>query len=240
MENEKIRLQKYLANKGVASRRAAETMIAEGRIRVNGKIVDAMGVKVDPKKDKVKVDGELLTASPRLRYILLFKPAGYICSANDERGRRTVLDLLEDVTQRVYPVGRLDYNTSGLLLLTNDGDLTHKLLHPSHQVKKTYIAEVEGIPKKQAIDMLRKGIKLSDGITAPAEVHLLKRSENGASIEMKIHEGRNRQIRRMLEAVGFPVNHLRRSAFAFLDLSGLKPGQWRELNDEEIAKLKKS
>ena len=239
MENEKIRLQKYLANQGVASRRAVEKMITEGRIRLNDTLVDKLGVKIDPQKDKVTVDGQPLAhTAPVLRYILLYKPAGYICSAHDERERRTVLDLLQGVDERVYPVGRLDYHTSGLLLLTNDGELTHKLLHPSHQVKKTYIAEVEGIPDKEALARLKRGIRLDDGMTAPADVRLQKNRGTGASLEIKIHEGRNRQVRRMLDAVGYPVKHLRRAAFAFLDLNGLKPGQWRELNGEEIDRLK--
>jgi len=239
MDNEKIRLQKYLANQGVASRRAVEKMIVEGRIRINDMPVDTMGVKIDPQKDRLTIDGlPLDTAAPRRRYILLFKPAGYICSAHDERERRTVLDLLHGVEERVYPVGRLDYLTSGLLLLTNDGELTHKLLHPSHQVQKTYLAEVEGVPDKQVLERLQQGIRLADGLTAPAEARLLKRKEAGALLEIKIHEGRNRQVRRMLEAVGYPVKHLRRAAVAFLDLNGLKPGQWRELNGEEIRRLK--
>ena len=238
MENEKIRLQKYLANQGVASRRAAEKMIEEGRVQVNDLVVDTMGTKIDPATDQVKADGQRIDKSPRMRYLLLYKPAGYISSAKDERGRRTVLDLIDKVEQRVYPVGRLDYHTSGLLLLTNDGELTNRLLHPSHQVDKTYLATVDSIPATGTLNKLRQGVQLADGITAPAQVQIKKRSAKGALLEIKIHEGRNRQVRRMLDAVGYPVRHLRRSAFAFLNLDGLKPGEWRELNDYEIRQLK--
>lgn len=213
-------------------------MIAEGRVRLNGQVVTAFGVLVDPQNDCLEVDGQAVNAVPRLRYLLLYKPSGYICSAHDERGRRTVLDLLKGVEERVYPVGRLDYNTAGLLLLTNDGDLTYKLLHPSHEVTKTYVAEVTGVPDRAALDQLRRGIRLAEGMTAPAAVRLRRRSEDGAQLEIAIHEGRNRQVRRMLDAVGHPVRHLRRTKLAFLDLVGLKPGEWRELKPDEIQKLR--
>ena len=238
MEIEQIRLQKYLAERGVTSRRAAEKMIAEGRVAVNGSVITTMGAKVDPKRDQVSVDGEQINSLPRPRYILLFKPSGYICSAHDERGRRTVLDLLQGITERVYPVGRLDYDTSGLLLLTNDGELTNKLLHPSHQVTKTYWADVEGVPDSQDLRRLRQGILLEDGITAPAQARIRRIKNGNASVELKIHEGRNRQVRRMMEAVGHPVRYLSRRELAFLNLDGLKVGQWRELNAKEITELK--
>ena len=233
-----IRLQKFLAEKGVASRRAAEKMIEDGRVVVNGKVVETMGVKIDPAKDRVFVDGLIVKGDPERRYILLYKPAGYICSAHDDRRRRTVLDLIPEVTERIYPVGRLDYDTSGLLLLTNDGDLTNKLLHPSQNVVKTYLAEVKGFPNRAALEKLRRGVRLEDGMTAPAEARILKKRQEGVLLELRIHEGRNRQVRRMLDAVGYPVLHLRRSSLAFLDLKGLKPGEWRELNGEEIGRLK--
>ena len=169
------RLQKYLAAQGIASRRAAEQMIAEGRVKVNGSVVTEMGRKIVPGRDRVSVDDVSIGGGQTLRYILLHKPAGYICSAHDERGRRTVLDLLCGVHERVYPVGRLDYDTAGLLLLTNDGELTHRLLHPSHQVDKTYLAEVKGHPQKAALDKLRRGVRLEDGITAPAKVHVIRK-----------------------------------------------------------------
>lgn len=237
--NEEERLQKYLAAMGVASRRACEQLIAEGRVQVNGETVTQPGTKITPGVDTVAVDGRALADAPRLRYILLYKPVGYICSAADEKGRRTVLDLLDGVTERVYPVGRLDYDTSGALLLTNDGELTNRLLHPSHEVEKTYLAQVEGEPEQAALGRLRKGVRLSDGMTAPAKVRR-KLSRDGCFwLELTIHEGRNRQVRRMLEAVGHPVLHLKRIKLDFLDLTGLSPGSWRELSADEVRRLKR-
>lgn len=236
--NEEERLQKYLAAMGVASRRACEQLIAEGRVQVNGETVTLPGTKITPGADTVAVDGRVLSQAPRLRYILLYKPVGYICSAADEKGRRTVLDLLAGVTERVYPVGRLDYDTSGVLLLTNDGELTNRLLHPSHEVEKTYLAQVEGEPDQKALERLRKGVKLSDGLTAPAKVRRQRSRDGRFWLELTIHEGRNRQVRRMLEAVGHPVLHLKRTKLDFLDLSGLSPGAWRELSADEVRRLK--
>ncbi|MDO4732491.1 MAG: pseudouridine synthase [Bacillota bacterium] len=234
-----IRLQKYIAEQGLASRRAAESLISQGLVQVNGRVVTEMGLKVDPRKDRVQVRGEMLGKKQRLRYILLNKPAGYICSVRDERGRRTVMDLLPQVQERVYPVGRLDYNTSGLLLLTNDGELTQQLLHPSHEVEKTYLAEVEGFLPRTALEKLCRGLQLSDGITAPAKARILRRKEDSSLVEICIHEGRNRQVRRMMEAIGHPVRHLKRIGEAFLDLQGLAAGEWRELRPDEVEKLKK-
>ena len=238
--NEEERLQKYLAAMGVASRRACEQLIAEGRVQVNGETVTLPGTKITPGADTVAVDGRVLSRAPRLRYILLYKPVGYICSAADEKGRRTVLDLLDGVTERVYPVGRLDYDTSGVLLLTNDGELTNRLLHPSHEVEKTYLAQVEGEPDQKALERLRKGVKLSDGLTAPAKVRRQRSRDGRFWLELTIHEGRNRQVRRMLEAVGHPVLHLKRTKLDFLDLSGLSPGAWRELSADEVGRLKRA
>ena len=234
---ELIRLQKYLADQGVASRRGAEQLIADGAVRVNGRVITEMGVKIDPERDRVKVHGEDLGGKQRLRYILLNKPAGYICSVQDERGRRTVMELIPEVKERVYPVGRLDYNTSGLLLLTNDGSLTHKLLHPSHEIEKTYLAEVEGQLPGGAVDKLRRGVRLSDGMTAPAQVRIVRRRENSTLVELRIHEGRNRQVRRMMDAVGHPVQHLKRIGEGFLNLQGLALGEWRELSADEVRRL---
>lgn len=232
-------MQKYLAAQGVASRRAAEKLIAEGRVKVNGRVVDTMGYKLDGERDRVAVDGVLLgKKAPRLRYILLNKPCGYICSAHDQRGRRTVLDLLHGVEERVYPVGRLDYDTAGLLLLTNDGELTHKLLHPSQQVDKTYIAEVAACPDGAALRRLREGVMLSDGLTAPAKVQVMKRRDDKVMLELTIHEGRNRQVRRMLDAVGCPVLRLKRAKLAFLDIKDVPLGAYRELSAAEIKRLK--
>ncbi len=237
--NEEERLQKYLAAMGVASRRACERLIAEGRVQVNGETVTQPGTKITPGVDTVAVDGRALADAPRLRYILLYKPVGYICSAADEKGRRTVLDLLDGVTERVYPVGRLDYDTSGALLLTNDGELTNRLLHPSHEVEKTYLAQVEGEPDQKDLERLRKGVRLEDGLTAPAKVRRKLSRDGRFWLELTIHEGRNRQVRRMLEAVGHPVLHLKRIKLDFLDLTGLTPGAWRELTADEARRLKR-
>ncbi|MGI6362056.1 MAG: pseudouridine synthase [Bacillota bacterium] len=234
------RLQKTISRLGIASRRAAEKMISEGRVKVNGQTVSRLGTKIDPEKDQIMVDGILYTSRPPLQYILLYKPAGWICSLHDEKGRRTVIDLLEGVSDRVYPVGRLDYATSGVLLLTNDGSLANGLLHPSQKVEKTYLVQLEKRPMPAQLDKLRQGIRLDDGMTAPAKVRLLpERDKALTSLEISIHEGRNRQVRRMMEALGHKIVHLKRIAFADLTLKGLKPGQWRYLTDRELEKLLK-
>lgn len=237
-DKQEQRLQKYLAAQGVASRRACEELIAQGRVQVNGLTVCEPGVKVVPGRDRVSLDGQEVGGGQRLRYILLHKPAGYICSAEDEKGRRTVLDLIQGVKERIYPVGRLDYDTAGLLLLTNDGELTNHLLHPSHQVEKTYLAQVEGVPDAPALSRLQRGVRLEDGLTAPARARLIRRRQGPSMVELTIHEGRNRQVRRMLEAVGYPVLRLKRTQLAFLDVADLPLGQWRELSPGEVARLK--
>ena len=233
------RLQKVISQAGIASRREAETLITAGRVSVNGKVATELGVKIDPVKDRVRVDGKLIRGE-KLVYLLLFKPKGVVSTLSDPEGRETVAGLTDGVPQRVYPVGRLDYNTEGALLLTNDGNLTHALLHPSRHVLKTYIARLKGIPGEDALDKLRVGIRLDDGITAPAEVYLLEadREKGDCRIEISIHEGRNRQIRRMCEAIGHPVKQLKRIRFAFLTLDGLKRGQYRLLTEAEVKRLK--
>ena len=232
------RLQKALARLGVSSRRAAEKLILDGRVKVNGKVVGVLGTKVDPEKDKIEVDGQKKAAVPPLLYVLLYKPSGYITSVKDEKGRRTVFELLRGIEERVYPVGRLDYGSSGVLLLTNDGELTNRLLHPAYEVQKTYRMEVEGEVAKSELALLRAGVRLEDGLTAPAKVQTLKFKDGRTTLEITIHEGRNRQVRRMLEAVGHSVRWLQRTGFASLTLAGLTPGQWRYLTAEEIAALK--
>ena len=234
------RLQKILSQAGVASRRAAETLIAEGRVSVNGRTVREMGVKADPGHDDIRVDGRRLKGRERLRYILLNKPAGYVTTRSDPQRRPTVIDLLRGVKEYVYPVGRLDYDTEGLLLLTNDGDLAAKLTHPRHGVERTYEGHVAGMPDRDAIDRLRKGIPLDGKRTLPAEVILVneaRRDRHGVLL-LTIREGRNRQVRRMLEAVGHPVRALKRIRIGPLSERRLKPGEWRELTDEELRKLK--
>ena len=235
-----LRLQKLISQAGVASRRAAEKLIAEGRVTVNGETVTEMGTKADPAHDDVRVDGRRIKSTERLRYILLYKPAGYMTTRSDPQRRRTVLDLLRGVREYVYPVGRLDYDTQGLLLLTNDGDLAAKLTHPRHQVDRTYEVYVSGMPDEEAIDRLRRGIPLDGRRTLPADVLLVnkgRRDHKGVLI-ITIREGRNRQVRRMLEAVGHPVDSLRRIRFGPLSDRGLRPGEWRELTDAEVEKLK--
>jgi 23S rRNA pseudouridine2605 synthase len=234
------RLQKIISQAGVASRRHAEDLITAGRVTVNGKVVTELGVKVTPGRDVVTVDGKPLAREKKV-YILLNKPRGRVTTLQDPEGRKTVAELVRDVPVRLYPVGRLDYNTEGLLLLTNDGVLTHALTHPSHEISKTYIAEVAGKPTEEKLDKLRMGIKLEDGVTAPANVKITKTDteKNVAVMEIIIHEGRNRQIRRMCEAIGHPVNKLKRVKFAFLTLEGVRRGRYRYLEPDEVEELKR-
>ena len=237
-----IRLQKILAQAGIASRRAAEKLIADGRVSVNGTTVREMGTKADPAADHVRVDGRRIKAAERVRYILLNKPAGYVTTRSDPQRRPTVIDLLHGVREYVYPVGRLDYDTSGLLILTNDGDLAARLTHPRHGVERTYEARVAGVPDAEAIERLRKGIPLDGRRTRPADVKLLTRGrgDRDGVLVITIREGRNRQIRRMCEAVGHPVQSLARTRIGPISDSRLKPGLWRELRSEEIRALKNS
>lgn len=229
------RLQKLIAQAGICSRREAEKIISAGRVTVDGKIITELGAKADPSKNKIRVDGKLLRFNAEKIYILLNKPRGYVSTAHDERGRKTVLDLLgENFSGRVYPVGRLDLNSEGLILLTNDGDLTNALIHPRYEVTKTYRAKISGTVTEEKLDKLRAGVELDDGLTAPAEVYLLEDD----LVEVTIHEGRNRQVRRMFAAVGCDVKRLRRIKFAGLTLDGLKVGKWRTLTADEIAQLK--
>jgi pseudouridine synthase len=232
-----IRLQKILAQAGVASRRAAEKLIVDGRVAVNGETVRELGTKADP-SDDIRVDGRRIRAAERKRYILLNKPAGFVTTRSDPQRRRTVLDLLGGVREYVYPVGRLDYDTEGLLLLTNDGDLAVQLTHPRHGVERTYEARVAGIPDDEALERLRRGIPLDGHRTLPADVQLLSRSSKRPVVRLTIREGRNRQVRRMLEAVGHPVETLTRTRIGPLSDRQLKPGEWRELTAEEIRRLR--
>ena len=225
------KLQKVLAATGVASRRVCEDMIADGRVTVNGEVAH-QGQRVDPETDVIEVDGGLIPVRPGLVYYLLNKPAGTITTAEDTHGRPTVVDLVPD-EPRVFPVGRLDAETEGLLVLTNDGELTHRLTHPSFGVEKEYIAAVEGEPSNAAIRRLREGIELDDGITAPAHVARVEANV----LRITIHEGRNRQVRRMCEAIGHPVTRLVRSRIGPLVDRRLKPGEWRQLEPAEVRAL---
>ncbi len=228
------RLQKVLARAGVASRRVVEDMITEGRVSVNG-VVATLGDKANPETDQISVDGAVISTMPDAVTYLLNKPAGVITTASDPHGRQTVLDLVPG-DRRVFPVGRLDAETEGLILLTNDGAMTHQLTHPSHGVEKEYLAHVEGTPKPGALRLLRQGVELEDGLTAPAQASYL----GGGIVKLVIHEGRNRQVRRMCEAVGHPVKRLIRTRIGPLVDQHLQPGEWRELTTKEILKLQKS
>src|SRR5438067_13631163 len=219
------RLQKVLAARGVASRRAAEELIQGGRVSVDGRVVLELGTKVDPGRATIKVDGRALPR-PRPTYVLLNKPRGYVTTASDPEGRRTVYDLL-DLRERVFPVGRLDMDSEGLLLLTNDGELANRLAHPRYHVAKEYLATVDGTPGENDLRALRAGVELDDGRTAPAEVEVLGNARGRTQLRVVLHEGRNRQVRRMLEAVGHPVRDLQRTAYGPLRLGRLKEGDWR-------------
>ncbi len=230
------RLQKVIARAGIASRRKAEEMISAGEVKVNGKVITEMGLKVDPKQDFIEVDNQPLRNSEEEKvYILLHKPKGYVTTVKDPQGRSTVLDLVK-VPQRIYPVGRLDYDTSGLLILTNDGDLTYALTHPKHEVDKVYQARVKGHPTTNALDRLRQGILLEDGPTAPAKVKQLKAFRETTILEITIHEGRNRQVRRMCGAIGHEVADLKRIAIGSLHLGSLKPGEYVQTSLKTIEK----
>ncbi|MGE5509519.1 MAG: pseudouridine synthase [Chitinophagales bacterium] len=232
-----VRLQKALAQAGVASRRAAEELILSGRVSVNGRIVRELGVKVDPGRDELALDGRPLAQPPRNEYLLLNKPAGVITTARDPQGRPTVLDLVDCPGVRLFPVGRLDADTEGLLLLTNDGELANLLLHPRYHVAKTYEAVVAGRVTGADLTRLERGVVLEDGPTAPARARCLASDGQTSTVELVIREGRKRQVKRMLAAVGHPVLHLRRTAFGPLRLGALAPGQWRRLSEQEVASL---
>jgi len=231
------RLQKIMAESGIASRRRCEELILEKRVKVNG-IIAELGTKADKEKDLIEVDGKPLKAKGQKVYIMLNKPVGYITSAKDQFGRPTVLDLLKGVKERVYPVGRLDYDTEGLLLLTNDGDLTYAITHPKHNINKTYRAVIKGIAGKKEIDAFRKGLAIDDYVTSPAKLSIIKIIDGNSIVDITIHEGKNRQVRKMCAAVGHPVIRLKRTSIGGLKLGGLPVGAWRYLTAEEVAYLK--
>jgi pseudouridine synthase len=230
------RLQKVMAHRGIGSRRHCEEMIRDGRVQVNGELA-GLGQKVDPATDMIVVDGKPLGPGETLRYFVLNKPYGYITTSKDQFGRKSVLDLLPPVKERVYPVGRLDYDSEGLVFLTNDGDLAYRLTHPSYEVPKTYIVAVEGNITMDAVYRLRTGVILEDGRTSPAEVNVLKPVSTGSVLQMTIREGRNRQLRRMCEKLGFNVVRLRRTKIGPLSLGKLPLGAARRLTFQEINDL---
>ena len=237
------RIQKVLAEAGVASRRAAEDLIRRGRVTVDGRPA-ALGDKADPSAQDIRVDGKLLPRRPAPVYIVMNKPAGFACTLSDPHAERTVVSLLKGVSQRVYPVGRLDVDTTGLLLLTNDGDFAYRLTHPRFRVHKTYVAKVLGVPSASALAALTQGVMLDDGPASAVSARVLSahpfglpRGRGYAVVEVVIAEGRKRQVRRMLQAVGHPVIHLTRTAFGTLRLGSLKPGRWRYLTRGEVEDL---
>ena len=248
-----MRINKYIASCGVASRRKAEELINAGRVKVNGKIINELSFQVDENNDRVEVDEKLIGLEERLVYIMLNKPEGYVTTVKDQFDRKSVIDLVKDVGERVYPIGRLDYETSGLLLLTNDGDLTYKLTHPKHEVDKTYIATLKGIPTLNEMKNFEKGLYIEDYKTAPAKIKVLKKNEEKnycvceikihetilpIAFLLKIHEGRNRQVRKMCRAINHPVMNLRRKAMGKIVLKDVEIGQYRYLTQEEIDYLK--
>lgn len=232
------RLQKLMAAAGICSRRQAEALIEAGRVKVNGRVA-VLGEQADPRADTVLVDDRPLELREPHVYLLMHKPVGVVTTLRDPGGRAVVTDLLRDVPERVYPVGRLDLTTSGLLLLTNDGALANRLAHPSHQVAKTYLVRVRGILTAEQARHLEEGVELDDGRTAPAKVTEVRSRGGHTWFELTLHEGRNRQVRRMCAALGLPVSRLMRIRYEFLTLEGLAPGQYRRLSNAEVARLKR-
>jgi len=233
-----VRLNKYMADCGVASRRACDKIIEEGRVKVNGKTVTELGVIINELNDSVMVDGHKINEVKRTYYIKLHKPKGYVTTVSDDKGRKTVMDLV-DVKARLFPVGRLDYDTEGLLLLTNDGELAQALMHPSNEVAKTYVARIAGKLSKSEQMQLCNGVEIEGKMTAPASVKVLEATDEESRIEITIKEGRNRQIKKMFEVVGKEVKFLKRTAIGDLRLGGISRGEWKFLTDKEVEILKK-
>ena len=235
-----MRINKYIASCGIASRRKAEEIILAKRVKVNGKTVEELSFNIDEDNDIVEIDGQRIGLNEESVYIVLNKPEGYITTVKDQFDRPSVLDLVSDIKERVYPIGRLDYETSGLLILTNDGDLTYKLTHPKHEVDKTYMAIVKGIPTKEELKNFEEGLYIEDYKTAPAKIKVVKKDEekNYAICQIKIHEGRNRQVRKMCRAINHPVMRLRRVAMGKITLKDTEVGKYRHLTKEEVEYLK--
>lgn len=232
------RLQKFMASCGVASRRSCEKIIKEGRVKVNGSVVQELGIKIDVDLDEVLVDGNKIFIEEKKVYIMLNKPEGYLCTLKDERGRKTVLDLVK-VNERIFPIGRLDYDTSGLLIMTNDGEVYNKVIHPSKKIDKVYEAIIKGQPLKEEIKRFCNGIDIGNYITAPAKLKIIEGNEEKSKVEITIHEGKKRQIRRMCKAIKHPVITLKRLSIGKIALNtSLKKGQWRYLENDEIEYLK--
>jgi 23S rRNA pseudouridine2605 synthase len=228
------RLQKVLARAGIASRRKAEELIRDGKVSVDGRVVREMGLQVDPETQKIECEGVHITSREKKIYLLLHKPVGVLSTVHDPQGRPIVTDLLQNIKERVYPVGRLDLDTQGALLLTNDGELAQKILHPSHEVNKTYVAKVKGKPDKQKIAALAGGVVIDGKKTWPANLEVLQTEALTTTIRVIIHEGRKRQVRKMFEVIGHPVLELKRTAYGKLELGTLAPGKYRFLTPRDI------
>ncbi len=233
------RLQKILSHYGIASRREAERLILDGQVCLNGLVVIELGTKADPDRDRIEVNGKVITAepAPQHTYLLLHKPVGVVCTRHDPQGRRTILDLLPDQYQHLYPVGRLDYNSSGALLLTNDGELTNRLTHPRHHVPKTYEVWIEGQPSKSVLQQWRQGVEIDGKLTLPADVEIITTKPQQTLLQIVLREGRNRQIRRVAEQLGYPVISLHRGAIASITLENLKSSAYRALTKAEVQQL---
>jgi len=231
-----VRLQKFLADAGIASRRKAEELILQGKVKVNGKTVSELGVKVNTDRDKIEFNGEIIKPVKKKVYILLNKPEGYISAAKDQFDNPSVLHLI-DIKERIFPVGRLDKDTTGALLLTNDGDFSYRLTHPKHEINKVYIAEVEGRPTDEEMRTFMKGVYIDGKKTHPAKIRILKETKKNSIVEIIIHEGRNRQVRKMCEEIGHKVISLQRYAIGGINIEGLKDGKWRYLTDKEIKRI---
>ncbi|MBI5787715.1 MAG: rRNA pseudouridine synthase [Candidatus Schekmanbacteria bacterium] len=236
---ESMRLQKFLSQAGICSRRKGEEYMQRGLIAVNGKIVRELGTKISPEKDHITLRGRLIKPVRDKLTVLLYKPKQYVTTLNDPENRPTVSDLVKNIPVRLFPIGRLDYHSEGLILLTSDGDLAQALSHPKHEIEKVYWVKVEGIPGADKLERLRQGVKLDDGITAPCKVRMLYRRGENCWIEIILTEGRNRQIRRMIDAVSHSVIKLKRVRLAFLTSEGLSAGQFRILSPQEVKKLKR-
>ena len=232
-----MRLNKYIASAGICSRRKADELIAAGNVRINGSVMREMGYDVQ-EGDQVSVNGRPIEASEKKVYLALNKPLGCVTSMDDDRDRSTVADLVKDIPQRVFPVGRLDYNTTGLLLMTNDGDLAYRLTHPKHEIGKTYVALVSGVISDVRLNRLRRGVDIGGFVTSPAKVRVLKQNPHSTVVEITIHEGKNRQVRKMFNAVGNKVMKLERTAIGDIRLGHQLPGHWRKLTRQEIDYLK--
>ncbi|HZX21670.1 MAG TPA: pseudouridine synthase [Clostridia bacterium] len=232
-----MRLQKFLADCGVASRRKSEELINSGRVKVNDKTVTKMGFKVDPDTDSVYVDDKNIVLERHKVYILLNKPKGYVTTVREQFNRKKVIDLI-DVPYRIFPVGRLDYNTSGLLILTNDGELTYKLTHPKFEVPKVYVAKIKGIPNNDKLNNFESGLKIENYVTAPAKIRVLKKLGKDCFVEITIREGKNHQVRKMCDAIGHPVLELKRIKMGKINIGNLEVGNWRYLTEREIGYLK--